>query len=139
MNWDEPCTDQYIPCTAIVQTCMYETKFIFLGLYHVQIRYIHLHIVFTYMFLYILVLILFIKCIYQVHTSNVQVHVSMYIVTKSKKSQFEPKTSCISSGCLNHYASSVIVIGSIVTVYVYFCNWRLVTYVRRGTSRPPRQ
>ena len=65
----------------------------------------------------------------------------MYIEYKSKKflpSGFEPKISCIPSRCLNHYASSVIVTCSIVSVYVYFCNWRLVTYVRRGTSRPTR-
>ena len=90
---------------------------------NMYIRYIHVHIVFTYMFLYILVWILFIKCIYQVHTLNVQVHVSMYIVTKSKKSRFEPKTSCISSGRLNHYASSVIEIYTIVTVYVVPGGW----------------
>ncbi len=47
MNQDEPCTDMYIHCTAIVQTCIYKTNFIFLSLYPVQIRYIHVLIVFT--------------------------------------------------------------------------------------------
>ena len=55
MKRDEPCTDKCIHCTATVQTCMYKTIHVFLCLYHVQIRYIHLHIVFTYMFVYMLV------------------------------------------------------------------------------------
>jgi hypothetical protein len=44
----------------------------------------------------------------------------MFIENKSKKLLklgFEPKTSSISSGCLNRYASSVLEIDTIVTVY----------------------
>jgi hypothetical protein len=62
----------------------------------------------------------------------------MYKEYKSKKllwSGFEPRTS-IPSRCLNHYASSVIEIALIVTVYKYCRTWRLVTYFRRPTRGP---
>ncbi len=81
---------------------------------------------------------MFTGCIYQVHTWNVQIHVSMYKEYKSKKllwSGFEPRTSILSR-CLNHYAGSVIVIVPIVTVYICCCTWRLVTYVQRPTRGP---
>ena len=47
---------------------------------------------------------------------------------------------CILDICLNHWhcVTSVDVTATIVTVYVYCFTWRLVTYVRRRTSRAPR-
>ena len=45
---------------------------------------------------------------------------------------------CILDIRLNHCATSVDVMATIVTVYVYCFTWRLVTYVRRRTSRAPR-
>ena len=39
---------------------------------------------------------------------------------------------------LKHCATSVDVMLAKVTVYVYCFTWRLVTYVRRRTSRAPR-
>ena len=45
---------------------------------------------------------------------------------------------CISGIRLNHCATSVDVMPTIVTVYIYSFTWRLVTYVRRRTSRAPR-
>ena len=44
---------------------------------------------------------------------------------------------CIQAICLNHCAISVDVMATIVTVYLYCFTWRLVTYVRRRTSRAP--
>ncbi len=38
----------------------------------------------------------------------------------------------------NHYATSMIVIETKVTVYLYCFTWRLVTYGRRRTSGAPR-
>jgi len=51
---------------------------------------------------------------------------------------FEPKTSSRMSRRLNRYASSVVLIRNIVIVYIYCCTWRLVTNLRRWTSRPTR-
>ena len=84
---------------------------------------------------------LFRTCTYQVHTLNVHVNVSVNIKHKSKKlllTGIEPTIFCIPSSCLNPYASNVLLSMTIVTVYDYCCTWRLVTYVWRGTSRPPR-
>jgi hypothetical protein len=124
MNRVQTCTDMYIHYTAIVQTCIYKTNFII-----VHVRYILVYIFFT-------------SCIYQVHTWYVQIQVSMYKEYKSKKflrSKFEHRTSCIPLRCLNHYASSVIVIVPIVTVYNYCCTLRLVTYVLALDQQlPPR-
>ena len=66
---------------------------------------------------------------------------SLHIFIKIKKLPWwgiEPMTSCIRSSWLNHYASSVDGSGVICIVYVYCTAWRLVTYVRRRTSRPTR-
>jgi hypothetical protein len=43
----------------------------------------------------------------------------------------------ILSRCLDHYATSVIKLVSIVTVFVYRLTWRLVSYIRRRTRRAP--
>jgi hypothetical protein len=91
------------------------------------------------MFVYILVQKLFIQYIYQIHTLNGQVQVFMYIEYKNKTllvSEFEHVT--LSPSYLNHCASSAIVIDPIVIVYVYCCTWRLLTYVWRRISSPPR-
>ncbi len=48
----------------------------------------------------------------------------------------KPKILDIASSCHNYYASSIDIICSIVLVYYYCSTWRLVTYVRRGTSPP---
>jgi hypothetical protein len=64
----------------------------------------------------------------------------MHMKYKSKKLLklgFEPRISCIPSSCLNHYASSKLVVMLQVIVYVYCCTWRLMMYVWRGTSPPP--
>ena len=45
---------------------------------------------------------------------------------------------CISYIRLNHCTTSVDVMVTIVTVYVYCFTWRLVTYVRLRTSCAPR-
>ena len=48
---------------------------------------------------------LFSPCTYQVHTLNVQVHVSVNIKDKNKKFPvpgFEPTIFCILGSCLNH-------------------------------------
>ena len=69
----------------------------------------------------------------------------MFVCTKenakSKNVQltgFEPKTSSIMSRRLNRHASSVVPIQDIVIIYIYCCTWRLVTNLRRWTSRPTR-
>ncbi len=69
----------------------------------------------------------------------------MFVCTKenakSKNVQligFEPKTSSIMSRHLNSYASSVVLRQGIVMIYIYCCTWRLVTNLRRRTSRPTR-
>ena len=51
---------------------------------------------------------------------------------------FKPTIMCIPAIRLNHCATSVDVMATIVTVYVYCFTWRLVTNVRRRTSRAPR-
>ncbi len=110
----------------------------FHALFYVQTRYIHVHFVFASMLVYILVQTLFIQCTYQVHTLNVQVQVFMHIEYKAK--------SCLRRGsnslpCADRRAAltiGVICIDPVVIVYIYCCTWRLVTYVWRRTSRPPR-
>ncbi len=56
-----------------------------------------------------------------------------------QRAGYEPTTVCITASCLNHYATSMLVSDTIVTLsYVYCFTWlgRLVT--RRRTSSPPR-
>jgi hypothetical protein len=56
-------------------------------------------------------------CLDLVHRMYIQIHVSVYIEYKSKELHrlgFKPKTSSISSIYLNHYASSIIVINTIL-------------------------
>ncbi len=52
----------------------------------------------------------------------------------------KPRTSLRVSRRLNHCASSVTVDAAshTIIVYLYCSTWRLVTYVRRRTSRPSR-
>ena len=66
---------------------------------------------------------------------------SLHIFYKIKRLPgwgIEPITSCIGSSRLNHYSSSVDGSEVICIVYAYCTTWRLVTYVRRRTSRPTR-
>ena len=138
MNMDEPCTDMYIHCIAKSMQCIYNVQTRYMN----WNSYISVHTcsdqVYTGTNMYSHACsstYLFSPCTYQVHTLNVQVHVSMYIVTKSKKSRFELKTSCISSGRLNHYASSVLEIDTIVTVYVVPGGWWRTSGA--GPAAPP--
>jgi hypothetical protein len=66
----------------------------------------------------------------------------MHIKYKSKKLLrlgFQPRISCIPASCLNHYASSKLVVMLLVIVYVYCCTWMLMMYVLHGSSPlPPR-
>ncbi len=50
----------------------------------------------------------------------------------------EPRISDILSSGHNHFASSFDIKSLIVIVYIYSSTWRLVTYVLRRTSSPPR-
>ena len=52
--------------------------------------------------------------------------------------RIEQRTSLIVSSNLNHCASSVDATCHTIIAYVYCSTWRLVTYVRRRTSRPTR-
>ena len=64
----------------------------------------------------------------------------LYVQSKKQKAKklplhgFEPKTSSTESRCLNCYASSVVVIWNIVTVYVYCCTCRTSG---AGPAAPP--
>jgi hypothetical protein len=78
------------------------------------------------------------QCIYQVHTSNVQIDMSLHMFQNSKKlprHRIKPRIEYIASCLLNHCASSVDTLPQITST---FYTWTLVTYVRRRTSRPPR-
>ena len=77
-------------------------------------------------------------CIYHVHTSNVQNHISLYMSKNLTLSGNEPKTSLRVSRCPNHCASSIDARYYTIILYVYCSTWRLVMYVRRRTSRPTR-
>jgi len=64
----------------------------------------------------------------------------MYMFYTGKKSarwRIEPRTSCRDSSHLNPFASSPNANQNKVKVSIYNSTWRLVTYVRRRTSRPP--
>ena len=75
-------------------------------------------------------------CIYHVHTSNVQTHISLYMSKNLTPVGIEPKTSLRVSRCPNHCASSIDAIHHTIILYVYCSTWRLVTYVLRPTSGP---
>jgi hypothetical protein len=78
------------------------------------------------------------QCIYQVHTSNVRIDMSLHMFQNSKKlprCRIEPRIKYIASCPLNHCASSVDTIPKITST---FDTWRLVKYVWRKTSRSPR-
>ena len=77
-------------------------------------------------------------CIYHVHTSNVQNHISLYMSKNLTPEGIEPKTSLRVSSHHNHCASSIDARYYTIILYVYCSTWRLVTYVRRRTSRPTR-
>ncbi len=51
--------------------------------------------------------------------------------------KIKPMILCILASCLDHYATSVTKLVSIVIVYVYRLTWRLVSYIWRRTRRAP--
>ena len=69
----------------------------------------------------------------------------LYVHSKKQKAKklplqgFEPKTSSTASRCLNRYASSVVVISNIVTVYVYCCTCRTSCAGPAAPRRHPRR
>ena len=80
----------------------------------------------------------FVQCTYNVHTLNVQVQVFMCIKKKLLGLGLDFTTLGRLPGRPNHCASSVNVLLAIVMVCILWCYWRLVTYVWRRPSRPPR-
>ncbi len=58
------------------------------------------------------------------------------IIRRNKLLQFrfEAMILCIITSCLDHYATSVHVRFRIITVFVYFFIWSLVSYVRRRSG-----
>ncbi len=132
MNQDETYTDMYTDCTAksvkCKQTHIYNTKYMYFSPYNVQTVYIHEY---TFIFVYVRVH----TCSDHVYTTYIH---SMYNFTflwtciikrRSSTFRFEPMILCILASCLDHYAISVVVRCRIITVFVYFFIWSLVSYV----------
>ena len=131
------CSNTYIQCTAHVQTCIYNSKFIGHCLNNV---YSH-----TYCFsIYVCVHM----CLALVHTMHIpgtymkctKTYGFVHVLDKQKFAggRIEPRTSHRVSSRLNHRACSVVTIEIIVMVYVFCSTGRLVTYVRRRTTCPTR-
>ncbi len=76
------------------------------------------------------VYIMYILCTYMACTISLCHEQKIQKGNIMKSSSFEPRIVCKTASCLNHYASSMLVSYTIVTVYVYcFSTWlgKLVT------------
>ena len=90
MNWDEQCSDKYIHCTYIVHTLYKHVHEIHVFV-HTCLELVHkMYILGTY-----------IEC-----TSS-----CLYVQRKMQKAKI--------CRCLNHYASSIVLIQDIVIIYIY--------------------
>ena len=92
---------------------------------------------FSCMFVYILVQIM---CILRTYIACTISRFYEHVLSKEESStfRFEPMILCILASCLDHYAISVVVRCRIITVFVYFFIWSLVSYVWHRSRSAPR-